>query len=61
MAATHLQRSSREPGPRNADALLIEIYLTAARSAFVIKIKIATTSNGKEKTGDSPCRKDAEV
>jgi hypothetical protein len=61
MAATLLQRSSREPGPRNADAHLIEIYFTAARSGFVIKIKIATASNGKEKTGDSPCRKGAEV
>jgi hypothetical protein len=51
----------REPGPRNADAPLIEIYFTATRSRFVVKIKIATTSNGKEKTGDSPCPKGAEV
>jgi hypothetical protein len=56
MAATLLRRASREPGPRNADAPLIEIYFTATRSGFVIRIKIATTSNGKEKTGDSPCR-----
>jgi|SRR5713226_1981095 len=59
--ATLLRRGSREPYPRNADAPLIEIYFTATRSGFVIKIKIATTPNGKEKTGDSPCRKGAEV
>jgi len=61
MAATPLRRGSREPGPRNADAPLIEIYFTAIRSGYVVKIKIVTTSNRKEKTGDSPCRKGAEV
>jgi hypothetical protein len=61
MVATLLRRGSREPGPRNAAAPLIEINFTTTRSGFVIKIKIATTSDGKEKTGDSPCRKCAEV
>jgi hypothetical protein len=59
MAAPLLRRGSRAWSAKCGP--LIQIYFTATRSGFVVKNKVATTYSRKEKTGDSPCRKAAEV